>query len=197
MRLSLQQTDSNFHEMVGTSNGGKRMPAINEARGHNMRMMTGLCILTGLALAGGPASAATAVSTFGVTLAITAECVINSTAALNFGSSGVINANHDTNSPLVVQCTNTTPYTVALNKGSTTGGTITQRLLVNGAATINYNIYTDTPGGTLWGDGTTGTTVGGTGNGAAQTITIFGRVPAQTTPAPGTYTDTVTVTVTY
>jgi spore coat protein U-like protein len=39
--------------------------------------------------------------------------------------------------------------------------------------------------------------VSGTGNGAGQTITIFGRVPAQTTPAPGTYTDTVTVTVTY
>jgi spore coat protein U-like protein len=162
-----------------------------------MRMMTGLGILTGLALAGGSASAGVSTSTFGVTLAITAECLINSTATLNFASSGVINGNHDTNSPLVVQCTNTTPYAVALNKGSTTGATITQRMLVNGAATINYNIYTDTPGGTLWGDGTTGSTVGGTGNGAAQTITIFGRVSAQTTPAPGTYTDTVTVTVTY
>jgi spore coat protein U-like protein len=173
------------------------MSTSNETRGRNMKMMTGLGILTGLACVGGPASAGTATTTFGVTMAITAQCVINSTTTLDFGSSGVINANHDTNSPLVVQCTNTTPYAVALNKGSTTGGTITQRLLANGAATINYNIYTDTPGGTLWGDGTTGVTLGGTGNGAAQTITIFGRVSAQTTPAPGTYTDTVTVTVTY
>jgi spore coat protein U-like protein len=48
------------------------------------------------------------------------------------------------------------------------------------------------PGGTLWGDGTTGTLLNATGNGAEQTITI-----PQTTAAPGTYTDTVTVTVTY
>ncbi|WP_163468383.1 spore coat protein U domain-containing protein, partial [Klebsiella michiganensis] len=27
--------------------------------------------------------------------------------------------------------------------------------------------------------------------------TVYGRVPVQTTPAPGTYTDTITVTVTY
>jgi spore coat protein U-like protein len=162
-----------------------------------MRMMTGLGLLAGLACVGGAASAGTTTSTFGVTMTITADCLINSTATLAFTSSGVIAANHDTSSPLVVQCTNTTPYTVALNKGSTTGGTILQRLLVNGAATINYNIYTDTPGGTLWGDGTNGVTVGGTGNGAAQTITVFGRVPVQTTPAPGAYTDTVTVTVTF
>src|ERR1700730_18430955 len=100
-----------------------------------MRMMTGIGVLTALACLGGPASAGTAISTVGGTLAITAQCVINSTALLGFGSTGVINANHDTSSPLVVQCTNTTPYTVALNKGSTTGATITQRLLANGAAT--------------------------------------------------------------
>jgi spore coat protein U-like protein len=44
---------------------------------------------------------------------------------------------------------------------------------------------------------TGGALVSATGNGADQTFTIYGRVPAQTTPAPGTYTDTVTVTVTY
>jgi spore coat protein U-like protein len=162
-----------------------------------MKRMIGLGGLAGLVLVGGSASATTTTSTFGVTLAITAQCVINSTALLDFGSSGVINANKDTNSPLVVQCTNSLPYTVALDKGTTSGGAITQRLLVNGSATVNYNLYTDSPGGTLWGDGTNGVTLGGTGNGAAQTITIYGRVPIQTTPAAGTYTDPVTVTVTY
>jgi spore coat protein U-like protein len=49
----------------------------------------------------------------------------------------------------------------------------------------------------VWGI-TIGTdTVSATGNGAAQTHTVYGRVPAQTTPAPATYSDTVTVTVTY
>ena len=49
----------------------------------------------------------------------------------------------------------------------------------------------------VWGN-TVGTdTVAGTGNGASQAYTIRGRVPIQTTPAPGAYADTVTVTVTY
>lgn len=163
-----------------------------------MRMMTGLGVLAGVALAGGSASATTNVqSTFGVQLVVTAQCVINSTALLDFGSNGVINANIDTSSPLKVQCTNSTPYNVALNKGTSAGGTITQRKLISSGATINYNLYTDVAGGTLWGDDTTGVSLGGTGNGAEQTITIYGRIPAQTTAAPGTYGDTVTVTVIY
>jgi spore coat protein U domain-containing protein, fimbrial subunit CupE1/2/3/6 len=161
-----------------------------------MKMMTGLGVLAGLACVGGPASAGTATSTFGVTLAITAQCLINSTATLDLGSSGVINANHDANAPLHIQCTNTTPYTIGLDKGATAGATIAQRLLANGGATVNYNLFTSAAYSTIWSD-TGGGLVSSTGNGADQTFTIFGRVPAQTTPAPGTYTDTVTVTVTY
>jgi spore coat protein U-like protein len=162
-----------------------------------MKMMTGLGLLTGLALVGGYANAGTATAPFGVTMLITAQCVINSTATLDLGSSGVINANHDANTPLHIQCTNTTPYTIGLDKGTTTGGAIAQRLLVSGAsATVNYNLFQSAAYATVWGD-TGGGLVSSTGNGADQTFTIFGRVPAQTTPAPGTYTDTVTVTVTY
>jgi spore coat protein U-like protein len=161
-----------------------------------MRKMTGLGILAGLALAGGSASATTTTNTFGVTLLITANCVINSTATLDLGSSGVINTNHDANAPLHIQCTNTTPYTIGLDKGTTAGATVGQRLLANGAATVNYNLYTASDYATVWGD-TGGTPVSSTGTGADQTFTIYGRIPAQTTPAPGTYTDLITVTVTY
>jgi spore coat protein U domain-containing protein, fimbrial subunit CupE1/2/3/6 len=182
--------------MIDLQQGGKECRP--STRGSDMKRMIGLGGLAGLMLAGGAANATTTItSTFGVSLAITAQCVINSTATLDFGSNGVINGNIDTNSPLVVQCTNTTPYAVALDKGTSSGGTIAQRKLINGGATVNYNLYTDSPGGTLWGDGTTGVTLAGTGNGAAQTITIYGRIPAQTTAAPGTYTDTITVSVTY
>ena len=37
----------------------------------------------------------------------------------------------------------------------------------------------------------------GTGNGSAQTLTVYGQIAAQTTPAPGAYADTVNVTVTF
>ena len=66
-----------------------------------------------------------------------------------------------------------------------------------GAATVSYSMYSNAGRTTNWGN-TVGTdTVAATGNGAAQSYTVYGRVPPQTTPAPGTYTDTITATVTY
>jgi len=49
----------------------------------------------------------------------------------------------------------------------------------------------------VWGNTVYIDTVSATGNGAAQSYTVYGRIPAQTTPAPNTYTDTITITVTY
>lgn len=50
---------------------------------------------------------------------------------------------------------------------------------------------------TVWGN-TVGTdTVSATASGSAQSHTVYGRVPPQTSPAPASYTDTITVTVTY
>jgi spore coat protein U-like protein len=62
---------------------------------------------------------------------------------------------------------------------------------------VSYSMFRDTARTLNWG-ATVGTdTVTGTGNGAAQAITVYGRVAAQAGVAPGNYTDTVTVTVTY
>ena len=90
-----------------------------------MKMGIKLGCIAGLTLLGGAAQAATTTSTFSVQLAITAQCVINSASTLNFGSNGVINANIDQTSTLVVQCTNTTPYDIGLDAG--TGGRHVQR----------------------------------------------------------------------
>jgi spore coat protein U-like protein len=65
------------------------------------------------------------------------------------------------------------------------------------SATVNYSLYTTAVRTVVWGN-TVGTdTMAGTGNGASQAFTVYGRVPTQTTSAPGNYTDTVTATVTY
>ena len=69
--------------------------------------------------------------------------------------------------------------------------------MTSGGATINYSLYTDSGRSTVWGN-TVGTdTVSATGNGAAQSFTVYGQVPLQTTPAPALYTDTITLTVSY
>jgi spore coat protein U-like protein len=170
-----------------------------------MRMMTGLGILAGMACVGGPALATTSVnSNLAVQLTIHAECVINSTGTMSFGSLGVLGgisgtANNDATATVAVQCTDTTPFDIGLDTGTTTGGTTTTRKLLNNSssATVNYKLYQDSGHATNWGNLVGTDTANKTGDGASHAYTIYGRIPPQTTPAPGTYADTVTVTVTY
>lgn len=141
--------------------------------------------------------ASSTTSTFTVQVTVTSSCVINSASTLNFGSQGVLTAAVDNTSTLQVQCTNTTPYNIGLDAGAGSGATVAARKMTNGSATVTYSLYTDAGRATVWGN-TVGTdAVAATGNGASQTYTVYGRVPAQTTPAAATYTDTVTLTVTY
>jgi len=151
----------------------------------------------GLLPSAGTSFAATSTATFSVQVTIVATCTINSASALNFGSQGVFTANVDQFSTIQVQCTNTTPYTIGLDAGLGAGATVAVRKMTNGGVTVNYTLYSDSLHTTVWGTTIGTNTVAATGNGAAQSYTVYGRIPAQTTPAPGTYADTVTVTVTY
>lgn len=157
-----------------------------------------------LLAAAGSASAATATSTFNVTATVLKNCLVSS-ANLAFGSYTPNTGALTGNSAITVRCTKTTPYTVTLNAGTTTGGTLAQRLLANGANTLQYNLYTSSGLTTIFGDGSGGTgTIAGTGNGvsvaSAQTVTVYGQLPDNTSnqdATPGSYADTITVTVTY
>lgn len=156
-----------------------------------------------VALAGavlGPASATAqtvATDTFDVRITIAAECEIVSTEDLDFGTEGVLSAAVQAAATLEVACTDTTPYTIGLNGGTGPGGTTDLRQMSSGTGTIGYGLFQDAARSVNWGDTTAGETVAATGAGVAQSYTIYGQVLAQATPAPGTYTDTVTVTVTY
>lgn len=145
-----------------------------------------------------PLDAATDTATFQVTITIQAECQITSANNLAFGTQGVLSANVDASTTLSVQCTNTTPYEIALNAGAGAGATIAVRKMTGpGAATINYTLYEDAGRTDLWGETALTDTVAGVGNGNAQSFTVYGRVPPQATPAIGAYTDTITITVTF
>jgi spore coat protein U-like protein len=141
--------------------------------------------------------ATTTTSTFTVQATIISSCTINSASTLNFGSIGVLTAAVNQTSTVQVQCTNTTPYNIGLDAGTGTGATVAVRKMTNGANIVNYSLYSDSGHTVVWGNTVGTNTVAATGNGAAQSYTIYGQVPAQTTPAPATYTDTITVTVTY
>jgi spore coat protein U-like protein len=144
---------------------------------------------------------------FAVNLTIHAECLINSASALNFGSLGVLGGaggttNNDQTTTVSVQCTDTTPFDIGLDAGTTTGGSTTVRKMLNQAlgstATVNYTLWQDAGRSTTnWGNNVGVDTEAHTGDGASHSYNIYGRIPPQTTPAPGTYADLVTITVTY
>jgi spore coat protein U-like protein len=158
--------------------------------------------LVAAALAAGIADAATTTTTFTVTASVLATCSTTATA-LAFGTytpgAGAL-ANSST---ISVKCTKNTPYTVALNAGTTAGGTLAQRLMGSGANRLQYNLFTTAALTTIFGDGTGGTGTGaGTGAGVAtaNSLTVFGQLPDNATnqaAVPGSYSDTITVTVTY
>ncbi len=136
-------------------------------------------------------------ATFDVTLKIIANCTI-AAANLDFGQSqGVLATAVNVNTTVSVICTNTTPYNVGLTAGTGTGSTGTTRYLSGtggNLGTVQFNLY-QTAGATLWGDTQGTNTVGGTGSGASQPITVYGNIPPQATPAPDTYKSTITATV--
>lgn len=100
-----------------------------------------------------------------------------------------------------VTCTGsgTSTLRITLSAGS---GTFAQRHMSNGASTLNYNLYTTLTNTTIWGDGTSGTSYlnpansNGLQSPGTFTMVVYGTVPAQAIPASGTYTDTLTATMT-
>jgi spore coat protein U-like protein len=133
-----------------------------------------------------------------VQITITAACQINSAGPLNFGSNGVLSTDVDVNTTIVVQCTSGVPFNLGLGPGAGTGATLANRLMTGpSSATIGYSLYTTAGRTTVWGNTSATNWQPGTGTGAPQNFTVYGRVPPQTTPAAGTYSDTVAVTLTY
>lgn len=143
-------------------------------------------------------NAATATSSFQVNLTIQGECKVQSASNVDFGLHGVIDSNIDTTNAIGVQCTNSTPYTVALSAGAGSGATVGSRKMTSAANdTVTYTLYRDASRSQIWGVTQNVDTEAATGNGAVQTYTAYGRVGAQSTPAMGAYSDLVSVTITY
>jgi len=158
----------------------------------------GAAILAGVAVPQG-AMAATASSTMSVTATVTANCTV-STSALAFGNVDTISgSNFDSTGGLSIRCTNGTPWSAAAGVGSGSGASYANRRMTSGANLLNYNIYTAAARTIVWGNGTAGTSpIAGTGTGAVQAVTVYGRVGSGQTSVPaGAYADTVAVTVTY
>ncbi len=131
---------------------------------------------------------------FNVQATVANDCVIHA-ASLDFGSNSVLTGTRRTSAALGVQCTANNPYQIVLNGGQ--NGSVAQRRMKNPATgeTVAYTLSSSMDG-PAWGDGSQGTVVfGGTGSGSLQSVPVHAAVPAQRTPSPGSYRDTVTATL--
>ncbi|MBZ9657091.1 Csu type fimbrial protein [Phyllobacterium lublinensis] len=132
---------------------------------------------------------------FNVRFNLDKDCRITATD-IDFGSRGLLNANFDQTGEIQVTCSSATPYSVALGPGnSSLGGA--ERQMTRGHAGIRYALYSDPTRTQPWGNIKNINTVSGTGTAEAQRLTVYARVPPQSTPPPGLYSDKIVVSVTY
>jgi spore coat protein U-like protein len=102
-------------------------------------------------------------------------------------------------------CTVTTrKNTVTIDLSTGASNSFAPRTLTSAANSLNYNLYLDAALTQIWGNGTgssledsfTITRTRGT-NQTSATATVFGAVAALQDPFPGSYSDTITVTVNF
>jgi len=144
------------------------------------------------------AFAGTETATFQSTATLNASCVVSATN-VNFGTitpaSGVTNANGEITST----CSKSLPYTIVISGG--TSGIANARTMAGTAGNtdkLKYYLSPTASYSSSWGDGTNGTTiVNRTGTGAAQSNTVYGSLPINQYLKPDTYSDNLTVTMTY
>jgi spore coat protein U-like protein len=143
------------------------------------------------------AEALTSQTTFQVTANVVAACSV-SASTLGFGAyDPAAGSPNDSGTALQVTCTTGAAYTIGLNAGTGTGATVAARKMTLSSNTLDYSLYQDSGRTTVWGN-TPGTdTVASTGNGAQQSFGVYGRISAAQNVPAGSYSDTITVTVTF
>ncbi|MGX7951210.1 Csu type fimbrial protein [Tsuneonella sp. HG249] len=158
-----------------------------------------LVLAATVAAAATPALAGTATNNMPVSVNVLNSCTVAATP-MAFGSPTAIGGvDIDTTSTVSLVCTNGANYDVALDAGANASGT--QRRMSNGATVpvyVNYGIYKDAARSTTWGSAIGATQAGNAGTSGLVSLTAYGRIPSTAASVgAGSYTDTVTVTVTF
>lgn len=164
-----------------------------------MQINKNLVTATLLTIGGFAAVSANAVETanFGIKATITETCNVEAGSDIDLGNivAGATGTTGETVTAIKVNCSNLTAYNLGLttkNEGVMIGGS-------EGAEEIPYKMFSNLSNSTLWGN-TVGTdTVTGTGDGMLTTPKehkLYIKADA-TDVSKGTYTDVITVTVTY
>ena len=134
---------------------------------------------------------------FNISARIDPECYITTVDSLDFGNvSGLPGPAVTATAAVTMRCRRGTPWQLSLGNGLHAQGQA--RRMSNGhGAHAQYELFRDVAMSQRFGQIASGDHQPGTGTGTGQIIMIHGQMPASQSLTPGSYSDTVVVTVTY
>lgn len=170
------------------------------------RVMSGLLIAG--SLVAGNAVAGSVTNPIAVQATVVPGCVLGipgnagstNFGTIDFGNVTTLSSNVDVTTSdgagnIILTCTPGIPASIALDAGLNSSST-TARLLKSGTNTLSYQLFQDPARTVAWGTGSSAynfTTLP-----VSSQTTIYARLNSQTSfPAAGTYTDTVTATISW
>lgn len=130
----------------------------------------------------------------GVQASILRSCRISTLNTLDFGIGAGLRSGRERSITAQLKCTAGAAWQVNLDDGL--HALAGKRFMAAGGERVGYELYSDPSHLSRWGN-TQSSGVSGTGTGAMQELTVYGLVPAKADALPGTYLDTVTMTLTY
>jgi spore coat protein U-like protein len=173
---------------------------------HNRFMKSALAsaMVVAISAIGGTANAGTATSNLPISATVAASCVIDASGGIAFGTYDPIVTHQaldlDATGTINTTCTMGSTAAITLGQGIDPAGGSTAaapvRQMKSGTDILSYQLYSDAGHSSVW-DDVTGMAAP-VGTGAAEPITVYGRVPQNQSGVPtGSYTDTVVATVTF
>lgn len=137
----------------------------------------------------------TSTVTFSVRANVLKTCSVTA-ANISFGPTSSLAGAMDAQGQVATLCSFGLGYQLGLDGGGAAATDPTQRQMRSGSFSITYGLYRNAALSLPWG-AVTSTSVAGTGSAVLQTVPVYAHIPSQPTPPPGTYSDTVVVTVQY
>jgi spore coat protein U domain-containing protein, fimbrial subunit CupE1/2/3/6 len=151
--------------------------------------------VSSLALCG--AALADDTANLAVSATVNPSCKLTTAPTLGFGALSPL-ADNDAQTNITWQCTTGFNTVIKLGGGGT--GNIGARAM-GGAGSLPYQLYTDSGRTSVFGDGTTGSTVAVSGVGYSSTgnVPVYGRVlqANAAVASAGAYSDTVQITIVF
>lgn len=126
-----------------------------------------------------------------VTATVEPSCTITA-SNLNFGPYNFAISNET--ATIAVLCTNGTKFKLGLNSGSTSGSSISNRMMANNNNFLKYSLYQDPGMRVMWGSDSSNS-MSGNGTGAIQYFKIYGRIPENQNLPVGLYRDNILISL--